>query len=399
MLIQIERPGRKGDQQDALPAIWRLGFRPFYLLGAIFAALAVPFWIALVAGVVAAPWGLDAYRWHQHEMVFGFALAIVTGFLFTAVRNWTGLATPRGWRLAGLCALWVAARAAWFAGSLPAALVIETAFLLACAWALLAVLVRARNRRNYFVGALYLVLVAADWAFAGAGHGALGAVTPDHALRFALYLVVVLTLVIGGRVIPGFTANTVRGGLAQWRDPRLDRAAIGFGVAAFAAELLGLAWPAAALAAVASLLHAVRLWGWRPLAARGKPLLWILHLSYAWIAVGFALLAAASLGVVGRSLALHAFTVGTIGGLIIGMITRTALGHTGRVLAVGGREVAMYSLVQAAAALRVVVPLAAPAATLASEVASAVLWSAAFALYAIVYGPWLARPRVDGQPG
>lgn len=399
MLVQIERPSGRGKPQDSLPGLWRLGFRPFYLLGTVFAALAVPFWILRVAGTVVAPASLDAYRWHQHEMVFGFALAIVTGFLFTAVRNWTGLATPRGARLAALCALWLAARAAWFAAPMIWAFAIESVFVVLCAWSLLAVLVRARNRRNYFVGLLYLLLLVCDGLYVFASMGTLAPLAPDTALRGALYLIVLLTFVIGGRVIPGFTANTVRGGLSQWRDPRVDRAAIGAGAAAFAAELAGFAQAVVVLAAAAALLHAVRLWGWRPLAARGKPLLWILHLAYAWIPVGFALLAAASLGVIAHSIAVHAFTVGTVGGLIIGMVTRTALGHTGRPLTVDAREITMYVLVLAAAVLRVLVPLVSPALELASEIASAVLWSLAFLLYAVIYGPWLARPRVDGQPG
>jgi uncharacterized protein involved in response to NO len=398
-LLRIESPSEPGATAPAGFALWRLGFRPFYLLGALYAGLAVPLWIAAHAGALGLPGELPAQWWHAHEMVFGFALAIVTGFLFTAVRNWTGQPTPTGWPLAALCGLWLAARAGFLAGALRLAVVTELVFLAFVATALLAPLVRAGNRRNYFVAVLFLVLAVVDLLFLGAVRGLLAVPDPSTALRVALYLIVTLTFVIGGRVIPMFTANAVRG-LSQRRSEHLDRAAIGVSVLAFALELA--AAPAAALApaaAGAAALQAARLHGWRPLATRGRPILWILHLSYAWIPVGFLLMAAAALGWASPVLAWHAFSIGTVGGLVIAMVTRTALGHTGRVLVAGPAEVAMYVCVAAAALVRVVPPLFVPQAYAWTLWVSSLLWSAGFLLYVAAYWPKLSRPRIDGRDG
>lgn len=397
-LLQIDNPASPQSGAGAF-ALWRLGFRPFYLLGALFAALGVPLWVAVFAGAVALPQGLPARTWHAHEMVFGFALAIVAGFLFTAVRNWTNQPTPTGAHLASLCALWLAARIAFVAGAPGLGILIELAFLVLVAVALLRPLLRARNRRNYFVGLLFAVLAGADLLFWAAGQGVIGGVDPDTVVRFGLYLVAMLTFVIGGRVIPMFTANAVRG-VRQFKDARLDRAAIGASVIAFALELAGVSGAGlAAVAAVAALLHATRLAGWGPQGTLGKPILWILHASYAWAALGFALMAAGALGWVPRTLSVHAFAVGLVGGLIIGMITRTALGHTGRMLIAGRSETAMYALVQLAALLRVFGPLVAPGQTLRLIEVSSVLWAAAFLLYLAVYWPRLSRARIDGRDG
>jgi uncharacterized protein involved in response to NO len=398
-LLQIEPPTQAPGADPAGFALWRLGFRPFYLLGALFAAFAVPLWAALWSGGARLDTGIAPQWWHAHEMVFGFALAIVTGFLFTAVRNWTGRDTPTGARLALLCALWLLVRAVFLAGAPTLGVVLELAFLVLVAHTLLGNLVAAGNRRNYFVALMFVVLALLDLCFLAAVRGWMPALPADTLLRAALYLVVTLTFVIGGRVIPMFTLNAVRG-IVQRRSVALDRAAIGVGAAAFVLDLAGSAPLVLAPAAfAAAALHAVRLEGWRPLATRGRPILWILHLSCAWIPVGFVLMGTAALGWTPATLTVHAFALGVVGGLVIGMITRTALGHTGRPLVAGRSETAMYLLVHAAALTRVAVPLLAPAAYAAAIGASAALWSAAFLLYAIVYWPRLSRPRVDGKDG
>lgn len=398
-LLQIDSPSPARPDAPRGMALLRLGFRPFYLLGALFAALGVPLWVAFHAGALAPPGGIAPTVWHAHEMVFGFAVAIVTGFLFTAVRNWTNLPTPTGARLAGLCVLWLAARIAYLSGASGIGLLVETAFLGLVGAALLAVLIRARNKRNYFVGLLFVVLIAADWTFWAAAQGLIKGVDGGTAVRFALYLIVMLTFVIAGRVVPMFTLSMVRG-LRQFKDVRLDRAAIAIGAGAFVLDLTGANGVALAVVALlAAVLHGWRLAGWRPDATFGQPMLWILHAAYAWIPVGFLLMSAGALGFVPRSLAVHAFSTGVVGGLVIGMITRTALGHTGRMLVAGRSEVAMYALVQAAAVIRVLGPLLLPAQYPVPLVLSAGCWSAAFLLYVAVYGPRLSRPRVDGRDG
>jgi uncharacterized protein involved in response to NO len=387
-MIQIGEPAATKPERTF--ALLNLGFRPFYLLAALFGALSVAGWVAVFLGGASLP-HIPGVLWHQHEMVFGFALAVITGFLLTAGRVWTGLPTPDGAPLAALALHWVAARVLMFTGPAPAAALVDGAFPFVVAAVMARVIVGSRNVRNYFVIVLLGALGAANIAF-HLGHGAI-------AVRAALWLVMTLVVVMAGRVVPAFTANALpRAGVV--RRPRVDYVSVAVTVLAFGFDLLGFELPAAALALAATALHAFRQWGWKPLATRGRPILWILHLSHAWIPVGFALLALAALGIVPGNVPLHAFGAGAMGGLIIGMITRTALGHTGRPLATGRAENAAYVLVHLAAALRVLAGLApASAAYLPLVVASGGFWAAAFLLYFATYLPRLAQARLDGRPG
>jgi uncharacterized protein involved in response to NO len=218
-------------------------------------------------------------------------------------------------------------------------------------------------------------------------------------VRAALWLVMMLVVVMAGRVVPAFTASALPQ-VKVLRRARLDNAAIVLTLAAFACDLLGVENRIlAAVALAAAVLHLWRQAGWAPLATRGRPILWILHLSHAWIPAGLALLALGSLGVVPANAAIHAFGAGAIGGLIIGMITRTALGHTARPLAAGRAETASYLLVHAAAALRLLAVLAPGLGYVPLLGAAGVCWAAAFLIYFAVYLPRLAAPRLDGRPG
>ncbi len=396
-MLRIEEPDRALNAAPRGLALLALGFRPFYLLAALYAAIGVPAWVAMVeAGGAALP-VLDGALWHSHEMIYGFALAVISGFLLTAVKAWTGRATPTGWALALLAAHWLAARVLLVTGPFALAAAVDAAYPFVLAAVLGRVLVAAGNRRNYFVVALLAGLGLADAvalhaAAAGDAGAALGW------MKAALYFVLVLVLVMAGRVVPSFTGNALpRAKIA--RRPRLDRIALALSIAVFAADAAGAsgAWLAAA-ALVAGALHAVRQAGWAPLATRGRPILWILHLSHAWFPVAFVLLAASALDWIVPAAALHAFGAGAIGGLVIAMITRTALGHTGRPLAAGRAELASYVLVHVAAAVRVAAALA-PAFWLPLMRVSALAWSAAFLVYFAVYLPRLARPRIDGKPG
>ncbi len=378
-------------------ALLGLGFRPFYLLAALFAALAIPAWVASLLGHGWPVRYLEGLNWHQHEMVFGFALAVVAGFLLTAGRVWTGLPTPRGLPLALLAALWLAARVLVITGpALPAALV-DCAFAFVLAAVMARVIVGARNARNYFVVALLVALGLANVCFHLAVGGALD-IAPGVPVQAALYLIVTLMIVMAGRVVPSFTASALPAAGVKLR-PGLDRAALAVTLAAFAGALLEWSgWPEALLAFVAAALHAARQAGWAPFATRRRPILWILHLSHAWIPVGFVLLGLSALGLVIQAAALHAFAVGALSGTIMGMITRTALGHTGRPLIAGRAEIAAYVLVHCAAAARVAAALVLTAYMPLVELSGA-LWSAAFLVYAVTYAPRLARPRLDGKPG
>ncbi len=393
-LLVIEEPRRTPPQGFAL---WALGFRPFYLLASSFAALSIALWALQSGGWLTHPY-LAGPLWHAHEMVFGFTLAVIVGFLFTAGRNWTNLPTPTGVPLAALAALWLAARVLVLTpyGWLAAAA--NVAFPLTAAIALAIPFFKARSRRNYFFVGL-LVLLSAAAALVHAEHLGLARLPAWAGIQLALDIVLFIVVVMGGRVIPMFTNNGVPGTSAR-RVPSLEKAALGLVLALLAADAAGLqgGW-LAALAAAAALAHVARWALWQPWRTWRVPIVWVLHLAYLWICVHLALRAFAAAGLVVPSVAAHALTVGAIGGLIIGMMTRTARGHTGRPLRASPTEVGCYVLVALAAVVRVVLPWAAPAYTVMAILASATLWSTAFGLYAVVYWPILTRPRLDGRPG
>jgi uncharacterized protein involved in response to NO len=401
-LIFIDEPRRPQATPPGGFALWQLGFRPFYLLASVFAALSVPLWAAQFSGLLDQPY-LAGPVWHAHEMLFGFALAVVVGFLFTAGRNWTGQPTPTGGMLAALAGLWLAARVLVLTPWGTAAALANVAFPLAAAAALARPFLAARNRRNYF-----FVALLAGFGLAAAGvHGSqLGWWTPPAALGLplALDLLLFILVVMGGRVIPMFTNNGVPGAGAV-RHPRVEQAALGstlLVLALSAAAAVGLAAPAPAVAAatgLAAAAHALRWALWRPWRTARAPLVWVLHAAYAFIPLHLGLRSAAALDWVGPTLAVHALTVGAVGGLVIGMMTRTARGHTGHPLRADAADITCYGLVLAAALLRIGLPLVEPAWTLVAVQLSAVAWSAAFGLYALRYAPRLWRPRLDGLPG
>ena len=388
-LIRIEEPEKAAGATRS--AILALGFRPFYLLAATGSALAILAWVLMLSGRLPAPTAHPGIEWHAHEMVFGFALAVIAGFLLTAVRAWTGLPTPTGAWLAALAALWIAGRVAAWIGSPIVAASVDGAFAFAVAFAIGRVLVIAGNRRNYFVIAMLCAMGALNLAFHfGAGLAA---------VKAALYLVLVLVAVMGGRVIPSFTQNALPR-VQVLRRPWLDRVSIGLALAAFAADALSLPGLfVAPLAGAAALAHAARLADWKPIATLRTPILWILHLSYAWMPLGFALLAASASGVIAPGAATHAFAAGAMGGVILGMITRTALGHTGRPLKAGRSETAAYVLVHLACVLRVTAALMPEVGYMRLIEVSATCWAAAFLVYAATYAPRLWKPRADGKPG
>ena len=366
-----------------MTALFALGFRPFYLLAGLYAALGVPLWAAQYAGWLPAANPL----WHAHEMIFGYAFAVIAGFLLTAVRNWTALPTPAGAPLAGIAVLWVVARlVAPF--SLAVSTAVDALFAVALAWGIGQPIIRSRNRNGFFI-VLVLAFGAASVAFQAFPHAALAA---------GLDLVLVVIAIMAGRVVPAFTNNAVPGAGAR-RLPWVEYGALGAVVLLLVLDIVQFAFLSSLVALAAAALHAIRAALWAPLKTRGRPILWILHLSYAWIVVHLLLRGLAGFEMVSAALATHALTIGAIGGLTLGMMTRTSRGHTGRPLATGNAELAAYVLVQAAAAVRVFLPMVLPAAYLASIAISAVLWSAAFAAFVISYTPILARPRLDGKEG
>ncbi|MEO8935179.1 MAG: NnrS family protein [Burkholderiaceae bacterium] len=378
-------------------ALWDLGFRPFYLAAGAFATISIPLWVGQYAGVLPGAWS-HAMFGHAHEMLFGYAVAVIAGFLLTAVRVWTGQPTPTGPVLAALVLLWIAGRVT---AAMPFGIVaamVDAAFPIAIAIAIAIPLVRSRNQRNYFFVVLLLLIgvaaLASDLSLIGVvGFPAL------PSLQAGLDVVTFLVAVVGGRVIPMFTNNGVPGTRAT-RNVLVERCALASLLALLLADAMQAGpWLIAAIAAIAAIAHAIRLFLWQPWRTWPAPLVWILHVSYGWIVVYLILRSSAALGFVATSLAIHALTIGAIAGMTLGMMTRTARGHTARPLKADRFEVACFLLIQCAAVSRVVGGIVLPGAYAVTVGAAGLFWTAAFAIFTVRYWPVLTRPRLDGKPG
>lgn len=377
------------------------GFRPFFLLAALHAVGFIPIWLLALSGNYRTGGYLAPWMWHAHEMVFGFATAVIAGFLLTAAGNWTGRETAVGGRLAALAALWMAGRfvfaaAAWLPSSVIAT--VDLAFLPALAFAVGRVLIATGSRRNYPILAAVSVLWFANLAMHLDALG-VAAGWSWRVSRVAVELVVLLVLMIGSRVIPMFTKNATGAGTVR-NIPALDRATL---VAMAALIVVDVAWPGhragAIVAGLAAVLAAARSTTWGARHTLRNPLLWILHAAHAWIVVGLALRA---LGAFVSALApagwVHALTMGGIGCATLGMMARVALGHTGRPLVMPRPMTVAFVALVVATVIRVAGPFW-PAHYTASLRAAGTGWTIAFGLYIIYYARILMRPRADGKPG
>lgn len=396
-LLSIEDPTKPPPPSAFAP--FALGFRPFFLAAGLYAVLMMGVWLGVLQGWFGTG-DLTPAVWHGHEMLFGFAVAVIAGFLLTAAQNWTGIRTPSGPPLAALFLLWLAGRLGLLIPGIPPALaaLIDLAFLPALAAVLALPILKAKQLHNAPFPLILLVLAAANALVHLEGLG-WTAGTARLGLHLAVYAVVLVMTVMGGRVIPSFTDNKLRTRARRWKSIEI------LVPAATLAALLA-AWMAPAslvtalLAATAATVHAIRLAGWYTGKYWSVPLLWILHLGYAWIVLGFALLAlsAAGLGAAAVS-SLHAFTAGGIGVLTLGMMARVSLGHTGRMLEPARLMTPAFVAVNIAALIRVAVPLFFPSAYAPGMAAAGLAWMAAFGVFAAIYTPILLRPRVDGKPG
>jgi uncharacterized protein involved in response to NO len=385
--------------------LFALGFRPFFL-AAGFAGVALPLaWLAVLRGDVAAPAWLDPFLWHGHEMLFGFVAAAIAGFLLTAVPAWTATPPIRGAPLAALVFVWTAGRFALaFAGSLPAGLVaaLDLAFPVALLVAVGRPIVRARAKRQAGVLAALTALTGANaLVHLDALGAAPGAARP--ALHLAIVFVAVLILVVGGRITPAFTQNAIDRARELRRvraRPWLDGLSIAAALALALGEVLApRSLATGASASAACLATFARMAGWQTAFALGDPLLSSLHVGFAWVAVGFGAIALADLGApVPPTVALHALTAGAMGAMIVAVMTRVSLGHTGRPLTAPSAATTAYVLVSAGALVRVVGPLLTPAAAHVAWTLSALLWAGAFAAFLAGYAGILLGPRVDGEP-
>ena len=380
------------------PTILQNAFRPFFMAAGLWAALAVPLWLISYAGVLALPDGFDSHLWHQHEMLYGFAGAAIAGFILTAIPNWTGGLPVSGWRLAVLAAFWLAGRlgfaAAVWIGPVAAA-VLDLAFLTTLALMIARELISGKNWRNLPVLVLISLFGVGNWLV----HFELCDVAETAALgiRLSAFVLAILVAVIGGRIVPSFTRNwlvRIGAGVVPAPMSRFDTVALAGLVLFVVAEI---AVPdhrlTAALALLAGGLHGVRLARWKGWAVLSEPLMWVLHLGYAWLAVALILIGLAGLTeFVPRTAALQALTTGAFGTMILAVMTRASLGHTGRDLTATRGTTIVFLLVTIAAVSRVAASFATDQ-TLLAVWLSGIAWSAAYGLFSVLYFPVFTQPK------
>jgi len=389
-------------RMEAAPPFLRGGFRPFFFGGALWALIALTLWLLALAGAVELPSAFDALAWHRHEMLFGFVGAVIAGFLLTAVPNWTGRLPIAGAPLAALFALWTAARlAALFSAEigLAAAAVLDVGFFLVLAALAAREVLESKNRNLPVVGLIFIFGLINALDYAGAA-GVLG--DPDLAWKCGVALVIILISLVGGRIVPSFTRNWltkqgVREGLPT-QPGRFDLAVIGLTALAFLAWITApQGWLTGALFATATGGQALRLARWQGWKTFADPLVLVLHVGYLWVPIGLALLAAVEFGApIPRSAAVHALTAGAMATMILAVMSRATLGHTGRELRANAGTQAAYILVTVGAVLRVAAPLGLLDYRMGMEVAGAA-WMGAFLLFLATYGPILLGPRIDGK--
>ena len=378
-------------------------FRLFFLLVGLYGFVIVLAWMAFLFGDLALPIGWSPLHWHSHEMLFGFTAVAIAGFILTAICNWTGAPPVQGKALLLLVVAWLSGRGAmWLASYLPLALVavLDMLFLLALAALVLQILIRHGNRRNVPLGGIILLLAVANLLMhIGFNTGVTAWL--QHGQMLAMGLLTLMMVVIGGRIIPLFTGNWFRNHgvpVTVIVRPVLDRAVIVITALLIPVEWIAASWLTGILALVAAALNGWRLCGWKGWHTWREPLVWVLHLGYTWIVVALLLKGLSAFEWVASASWQHALGAGAMGTLILGVMTRVALGHTGRTLTLPALGWLIYTGITLAAVFRVGAALGCFDYQLGVMIAAAG-WCFAFSLFVILYWPILSRPRIDGRPG
>ena len=380
------------------PPFLRGGFRPFFFAGAAWALLALIAWLLSLSGAAELPTAMDALAWHRHEMLFGFVGAVIAGFLLTAIPNWTGRLPIAGPPLAAFAGQWVAARLAVFLSGevgIVAAAVLDVGFLLVLAAIAGQEVLAAKNRNVPVVGIVLLLALASALDHAGMA----GAMEDTGAgVRLAIGMITVLISLIGGRIVPSFTRNWLaKRGVKEGLPTQPGRFDLVCVAVTFAASLAWVLFPSHAVTAglllAAGALQLVRLARWKGHRTLADRLVLMLHVAFLWVPVGLLMLGASILDPsFPQSAAVHALTAGAMAGMILAVMTRATLGHTGRELKADGATQAIYALITLGAITRVAAPLLAERYTELMR-GSALLWIAAFGLFLLSYGPILFGPR------
>ncbi len=385
---------------DPRPAWLRKGFRPFFLGAGLFAGLTVPAWALSFTGY--APSQVANMGWHAHEMLFGFTVAVIAGFLLTAVTNWTQRDTVTGYPLLAVFLLWVLGRVVWLLPDLNPVLlaVVDGAFLPVVALVIARPIILSKNTRNLpMVGILTLLSIANI-----AWH--VGLITDAPALTRraqmgSLAVILLLIVIMSGRVFPMFTKNGIRDPSVQG-SPRADKLSGALMLLVLLGDVTGAvdAWPklAAGLFGALTVALAWRSVGWRTHRTWPVPLVWVLHAAHLWLVIGVALRGLSALGLAPATLALHALTVGCLATVCFGMMARVSLGHTGRMLAAPTTAKACFGFLMVASLVRVFGPLAAPSQYFVWVLISGTLLSLAALAFVMGYAGVLTSPRVDGRP-
>jgi len=383
------------------PAVLGYGFRPFFLLAGIHAVLAIPVWLFLLQGVASFVSPIPPLAWHAHQMLFGFISAAVAGFLLTAVPSWTASRGYAGAPLLGLTLIWIAGRlVTTFPLGFTALTVafVDLVFIPVLVLTILPSLIRSGNKRNLVFIGMLAALFAANLHFHLAG------ATKVDPLQLGVNVILLMVAMVGGRILPAFTSS----GLKQRgidirirRYPPLDIAAL---MAILAVLIVDIFFPgtifAAIAATVAAALLALRLARWQGHRTLHEPIIWVLHVAYAWLPIGLALKAAWLFGApIPDTSWLHALTTGAFSTMILAVMSRAALGHTGRELVAPGLIVIAYYAIGVATLMRVFGPMLLADAWRFWMIGSGSLWSLAFFLFVLVYTPILCSPRVDGRAG
>lgn len=378
------------------PALLSYGFRPFFLLGSLYAGTAVLLWLPMFDAEMTLPTAFVPRDWHAHEMIYGYGAAVISGFLLTAIPNWTGRLPIQGVPLLSLVAVWFAGRiAVAISGPIGwlAAAVVDIAFLALLAAAAAREIVAGRNWGNLKILVLLAVLIAGNVVFHLEAHWRGAA---DYGMRLGLSAIIMLLSMIGGRIVPSFTRNW----LARENPGRLPAPFAKFDLATLAlgavALVIWVAMPFSAATAfmliAVGVLQAARLGRWAGDRTWRDRLVLVLHVGYAFVPIGFVLTGLAALGLVLPSAGIHAWTVGAVGTMTLAVMTRASLGHTGRALVASVSTQAIYAAVLAAAATRICAALE-PQWSNALLHASAFCWAAAFLGFGMVYAPILLGHR------